>query len=115
MNNLRQASDEESIVRGLLARASIHHFALSLTPQADSLINALRNLEETHDIAQRNGMLLFLTDYHLEACRLALTINVPVHDLSAAQHFAEAKTRVEELGYGRRKPEVAYLAGLIDG
>jgi hypothetical protein len=59
-------------------------------------------------------MLLFLTDYHLEACRLALTIKDSVHDLSAAQHFAEAQARVEKLGYGRRRPEVAYLAKLLN-
>jgi hypothetical protein len=41
----RQAGHEDYLPGALLARASLHRFTLSLSPQADSLSNALRDLE----------------------------------------------------------------------
>ncbi|HIO92830.1 MAG TPA: hypothetical protein EYG68_08325 [Leucothrix mucor] len=75
--------------------------------------SVLRDLQEAYDIAQRGGMLLFLTDYHLEFARLALTIHQIVFDKTAVAHIEAAKQLIEQAGYKRRLPEVAYLESLI--
>jgi len=79
----------------------------------DSVLDlALKDLQETHDIAQRGGMLLFLCDYHLESARLALTVDDSIFDQTAAQHIAEAEQLILQTGYQRRMPELEYLTAL---
>ena len=120
VDGLREAGVKDYTVRGLLARASYHRYGLAFDTQPDPassdavsleqpLQDALLDLAEAHDIAQRGGMLLHLTDYHLESARLALTVNQSVHELSANQHVAKARQLIEETGYKRRLPELEYL------
>ncbi len=65
VNGLRQAGDQEFIVRGLLARAEFHRIA-------GALDKAQRDLDEAFSIATRGGMRLFEADCHLEYVRLYL-------------------------------------------
>jgi hypothetical protein len=121
VDGLRQAGAEEFVARGLLARASCYRFLLSCQPNIspddhsrENHINlALADLEETHNIAERGGMRLFLTDYHLEASRLALTLQQPIFDLSAKAHLDKARVLIEETGYKRRWVDVAYLEAVL--
>ncbi|NUM79114.1 hypothetical protein HUU40_32555, partial [candidate division KSB1 bacterium] len=91
---------------------------------------AWADLEEAREIAERGEMKLHLADYHLEACRLCLAehaavetsrrdvstvaISTPAgsatdHLSDARQHLATAKEMIEQMGYGRRRPEVEEL------
>lgn len=54
-------------------------------------------------------MRLFLADYHLEASRLALLLEQPVHEKTAQQHLTCAVKLIDEIGYKRRLAELAYL------
>ena len=136
VNGLRKASTEHYIPHGLLARANYYRWCLSLcdldkTTLQETYQNALNDLTETYNIAQRSGMLLFLTDYHLESARLALVVELLVEQghsfsphpsplpeerelqLSIDEHIAEAKILIEKTGYGRRTPELEYLEEFI--
>ena len=109
---MRKAVAEEFIVRGLLARACYFRFCLRVD-ENKSLKFALADLQETHDIAQRGGMLLPLCDYHLESARLALTINETVFKQTASEHIQKAKQLIDDTDYKRRLPEVEYLEALL--
>lgn len=110
---LRKSGYEYYLPLGLIARAKYSHFETLLDTSTKK--QALQDLQETHEIAQRGGMKLHLTDYHLEACRLAITIDANVHELTAVEHLAKAKALVEEAGYHRSDGEVTYLEGLLSG
>ena len=120
VDGLRKAGNEDDTPRGLLARASYYRYCLAFSIQSDStssdsksLTQAQQDLQEAHDIAQRGGMRLHLCDYHLESARLALTINQPLFELTAAEHIAKAKKLIEDTGYKRRLPEVEYLEACL--
>ena len=113
VDSLRKAGAEEFVMRGLLARACYFRFCLRIE-EKKSLNFALADLQETHDIAQRGGMLLPLCDYHLESARLALTINETVFKQTASEHIQKAKQLIEETGYKRRLPEVEYLEAFLN-
>ncbi|MEE9351554.1 MAG: hypothetical protein V3U78_04785 [Thiotrichaceae bacterium] len=116
VEGLRKSGHEEYLPLGLLARACYYRFVVcvSLAPNIDYQ-SALQDLQEVYDIAQRGGMLLHLTDYHLESSRLILSTDPKqkLFDLSASEHIQKAKELIEETGYKRRLPEVAYLEGLL--
>ncbi len=123
LDGLRAAGTEHHLPRGLLARASYHRYALTLalpaslastqTATATTLPPApqaaIQDLQKAHDIAQRGGMRLHLTDYHLESARLALTYNQDIHEQSAEQHLSQARGLIAATGYNRRLPELEYL------
>ncbi len=139
VNGLRKAGTEHHVPRGLLVRANYYRWCLSLcdldkTTLQKTYQNALNDLNETYNMAQRSGMLLFLTDYHLESARLALVVELLVeqgHSFpkdpnlpspisqereqqpSIDEHIAEAKALIDKTGYGRRLPELEYLEGFI--
>lgn len=96
---LREAGDQEFIARGLFARAACYcaqnEFAL-----------AWADLDEAREIAERGEMKLFLADYHLEACKLQMASG---KRQEAKEHLEKAAQMIEEMGYGRRKPEVEEL------
>ncbi|MCI5211684.1 MAG: hypothetical protein D3910_23545, partial [Candidatus Electrothrix sp. ATG2] len=98
---------------GLLARAACCRWAIVLLKQADALAQAVQDLQETEEIAQRGGMRLHLIDFHLEAARLALTAGQDILNRTAAEHLAAAKQGIEETGYKRRLPEVANIEELL--
>jgi len=99
VQGLREAGTTHHVPRSLLARAELHRFKKDWTA-------AWRDLEEAREIAERGEMRLHLADYHLEAARLSLAEGKKDQ---AREHFATAKQMVEEMGYGRRKPELADL------
>ncbi|TFG39998.1 MAG: hypothetical protein E4H48_08225 [Syntrophobacterales bacterium] len=100
---LRKLNAPEFLVRGLLARASFCR-------EQGQFESARRDLDEVLEIAERCGMRLFLTDYHLESCRLLLAEN----DLpSARDHLAQATKLVAATGYHRRDQEVLELEKLL--
>ena len=120
VEGLRKAGTEDYMPRGLLARASYYRYCLAFSIQPDStssdsksLTQAQQDLQEAYDIAQRGGMRLHLSDYHLESARLTLTINQPLFELTAAEHIAKAKKLIEDTGYKRRLPEVEYLEACL--
>ncbi|MCI5164461.1 MAG: hypothetical protein D3917_21100, partial [Candidatus Electrothrix sp. AX5] len=113
VDGLREAGDEELIARGLLARATRYRWAIVLLNQSDAITQALQDLQETEEIAQRSGMKLHLIDFHLEAARLALTVGKPVLNRTAIEHLTAAKKGIKETGYNRRLPEVANIEELL--
>ncbi|NUM76248.1 hypothetical protein HUU40_17935, partial [candidate division KSB1 bacterium] len=117
VTGLREAGAQDFLPRGLLARAAFYRvqneFAL-----------AWADLEEAREIAERGEMKLHLVDYHLEACRLCLAESM-AHGAEgmaqgakgkgqeAREHLDIAAKMIEEMGYGRRKPEVEELRRLF--
>jgi len=99
VTGLRKAGTQDHLPRGLFARAACYRaqneFAL-----------AAADLEEAREIAERGEMKLFLADYHLEAGRLALAEGKRE---KANEHLEAAAKMIEQMGYGRRKPEVEEL------
>jgi hypothetical protein len=65
VEGLRKAGQEQYFPNGLLARAAFRR-------DTGDLHGAQEDLAETHEIASRGGMRLFLADYHLERARLLL-------------------------------------------
>ncbi|MCI5132520.1 MAG: hypothetical protein D3904_13655 [Candidatus Electrothrix sp. EH2] len=110
---LRKAGQEDDLPRGLLARAACCRWAIVLLKQADALSQALQDLQETEEIAQRGGMKLHLIDFHLEAARLALFADRDILGRTPAEHLAAAKKGIDETGYKRRLPEVANIEELL--
>ncbi len=117
---MRKAGTEHYVPGGLLARAGYHRYCIAFciqpdaaSPSADLLTQAQHDLQESHDIAQRGGMRLHLTDYYLECARLALSVDQPLFELTAAEHVAKAKQLIEDTGYKRRLPEVVYLEACL--
>lgn len=109
VRGLREASYEDYLVRGLIARAAWHSARLTAYdapgPPARRA-DAERDLAEAHDIAERGGMRLFLADIAYERARLALA----TRDLPAARaHLEDAAAQVQELGYHRRDLAIAAL------
>jgi tetratricopeptide (TPR) repeat protein len=99
VKGLREAEQQDELPRGLLARAEFYRVTKDYAA-------AWRDLEEVHGITERGEMRLFLADYHLEAARLS---HAEGKDGKAREHLATAKKMVEEMGYGRHKPEVEEL------
>ena len=88
---LRRAGSLDHLPRALLARGTQH------------------DLDEVFKIANRSGMRLHLTDYHLAQARLY----IPENRLAdARRHVKEAAKLIEETGYHRRDAELAELLKL---
>ena len=62
VEGLREASQVDYLCLGLLARAACHN-------HQNQQKSAWQDLDEVYEFASHSGALLFLTDYHLEACR----------------------------------------------
>lgn len=105
VQGLRDAGTHHHLPRGLLARAELHRVTRDFP-------KAWRDLAEAQEIAERGEMRLFLADFHLEAARLSLAEG---KKKQAREHLATAKQMVEEMGYGRRKPEVEALEMQLAG
>ena len=113
VDGLRQAGRQEEIPRGLFARAACYRAKNEFAP-------AWADLEEAREIAERGEMKLFLADYHLEASRVCLAEGkmeagggrmeaAEKKKREAEEHLRVASEMIEEMGYGRRKPEVEEL------
>lgn len=99
VDGLRQAGNQEFIVRGLLARAALPRLRSDFE-------RARRDLDEAMSIAERGSMGLYQVDARLESTRLDLAMgNKP----NAREHLAAAKEKIEHMGYHRRDGDVAKL------
>jgi len=103
---LREAGTQDHLPRGLFARAALYRSQNEFAP-------AWADLEEAREIAERGEMKLHLADYHLEACRLVLAEGgerrAKSVERKAKEHLETAAKMIEEMGYGRRRPEVEAL------
>ena len=110
---LRASGFQENLIRGLLAQAELYRIRSEFQL-------AKQNIEEVYEIAKRGEMKLHLADYHLEACRLCSaegkmetgggrTEAVEKKKREAEEHLRVASEMIEEMGYGRRRPEVEEL------
>ncbi len=112
VDGLRRANNEDFLPAALLTRAAFY--------RTDSNFPAAElDLAEVTEIANSGGMLLPLTDYHLEFARLKLT-QVEVEGDAALRSVAEAHCNAaEELisstGYNRRLPELIALRACLAG
>ncbi|MGD8587323.1 MAG: hypothetical protein PVG22_00690, partial [Chromatiales bacterium] len=97
---LRAAGQDDDLPRGLLTRATLHRLTHNF-PQAQ------QDLQEVHDIAEPSGMRLHLTDYHLEAARLAHAMGEPQETVQ--HHLQAAADLIQQTGYHRRDEELAEL------
>jgi tetratricopeptide (TPR) repeat protein len=102
---LRNAGTEDHLPRGLLARATL--FRHQQQWQA-----AYADLQETFDIAQRGGMLLHLTDYHLESARLELS---QYNKKEVKKYSDAAQQLIKRTGYQRRQAELEMIMSQCKG
>jgi tetratricopeptide (TPR) repeat protein len=105
VDGLRQAGQEDELVRGLLARAALRW-------RASDFPAAAADLREAQEIAERGSMRLFEADAHLEWTRLHLATGDPA---TARRHLDRARELVRACGYGRREREVAWLESRLGG
>lgn len=99
VDGLRQAGQQDSLPRGLLARAALYRVQGAF-PQAQ------RDLDEALGIATRGDMGLHQADAHLEYARLHLALG----ETARARHSLEtARAMVQRMGYHRRDAEVQEL------
>ena len=105
VDGLRAASQQDYILRGLLARPEFHR-------SQGHFDRARRDLREVEKIARRGEIRLHLTDFHLESARLALAES----DRAAArEHIDKARQLVTETGYHRRDPDLDEIAAQLAG
>ena len=105
VEGLRKAVYEEMLTRGLLARAAFRRVHGERT-------SAEADLDEAEEIAERGHMLLHLADVHLERTLLHLASG---EDARARERLDVATELVERCGYGRRRPDVAFLEEVFRG
>ena len=136
VDGLREAGREDYLPRGLLARAVAARYRAVILPDQTAVqqaqTSAAQDLAEVYASATRSGMLLFLTDWHLEMARWLLTFPDIMHSdpwmrsigeigadsegsaddncsafggLSAAEHIQRACELMDQTGY--RWPESA--------
>jgi tetratricopeptide (TPR) repeat protein len=112
VEGLRAAGQLDYLTRGLLARAAFRRATGELIP-------ACRDLAEALKLVERSGFRLYAADCALEEARIALAesegrgldaADPRVKLAEARAAFLRARALVEEMGYGRRQPELAELA-----
>ena len=103
VEGLRKSGYQDELPRGLLARAAFFRLM-------QDFVNAWTDLAEVFEIADRSGMQLHLTDYHLEAGRLCLAAG---HKDDAKQHLDAARALIQATGYHRRDADVQEIQALL--
>ena len=99
VEGLRKAGYQQSLPRGLLARAEFHRISCNYE-------RARHDLAEVFRISTRAGMGLYLADYYMESTRLLLAQD---NKAKAREHLATAKEMIDRMGYHRRDKEAAEL------
>jgi len=89
---------------GILARAALYRLKREF-PKAHA------DLDEAYEIAEQSEMKLYLTDYHLESCRLCIAEG---KSGQSAQHLESAKKLIAETGYHRRDKEAEALGRCLN-
>lgn len=121
VEGLRKAGGQDDLPLGILARASLFTYQ-------KEYIKAWQDLDEVFEIASYSQMLLFLTDYHLEACRnihhqlesdvetyIVIEEGQTLHPSKEqmlerfSNHLIEAEALINKTGYHRRDKELAEL------
>jgi len=103
ITGLRKAGQQDYVPLGLLARAELFiHLRDFAAAEGD--------LDEALTIVTRGGMRLHEADAHLSYARLHVARGDRV---KAAESLEHAKEMIEEMGYGRRRGEVAELESAI--
>ena len=124
VDGMRKSGDQDMLAMCLIKRATLYRY------QKDFL-KSWADLDEAREIAEYGQMRLFLTDFHLEACRLISrqsavniqqsgefeviengeTLRLTKEEMQAKfqEHFTEAERLVEETGYHRRDDELDEL------
>ena len=104
---LRRASQQQYLPRGLLTRAWVRVFRLrsATASDSDALNEAIEDLNEAWEIAERGPMPLHMADIHLHRARLFGRVSPypwesPQADLDAARRL------IVKHDYGRRKVEL---------
>jgi tetratricopeptide (TPR) repeat protein len=99
VDGLRRAGDQEFIVRGLLARASLHLICSDYD-------KAKHDIDSAFSIAKRGGMDLYLADCYLAYARL---YHAKGDSAKAKDHLTTAKEMINRMGYHRRDKEIEEL------
>ena len=108
---MRKSGRQEFLPHGLLARAT-------LSRHQKEFLKSWTDLDEAREIAEYGQMRLYLTDYHLEACRKehkiiedGETLDLTKEEMQArfGEHFKEAERLIQETGYHRRDGELEEL------
>ena len=97
--HLRESGQQDDLPLGLIHRAAFHR-------QLHEFAAATGDLDEALHLATRGHMRLHEADARLERARLLLAEKKPQE---ARAELNRARTMIDEMGYGRRKPEVAEL------
>ena len=104
VDGLKKSGEQIFININLLALAELHRYQRKYE-------QALADLEEGREIAERGQMNLYLADYELEAARICLAEGKTTE---AREHLKEASKRVEKMGYHRRDPEVLLIQAELE-
>ena len=105
VNGLRDASQQQYLPLGLLARAELYR-------QQGDYGKAQKDLQEVREIAERSEMQLHLCDYHLAMAKLLRTRTDQALDQNQAaitHHLQTAKKIIDQTHYHRRLPELKQL------
>lgn len=112
VDGLRAAGSLEYLARGLLGRVALFR-------TAREFVRAGRDLAEARKIAERSGFRLYAADCALEEARIAIAesehqgldaADVDIKLTRPRAAFRGARALVEQMGYGRRRPELTELA-----
>ena len=105
VKGLRDASQQQYLPLGLLARAELHR-------QQGDYDKANKDLQEVLEIADRSEMQLHLCDYHLARAKLLHTRTDQDQDQNQpaiAHHLQTAEQIIHQTHYHRRLPELQQL------
>lgn len=99
VDGLRQAGQQDFLLRGLLARAKLHR-------AQGEFKQAQHDLDEAITIAKRGEMGLHQADCHLEYARLYLAMGKKE---DAHKSLDTAREMVDEMGYHRRDKDIVEI------
>ena len=105
VNGLRDASQQQYLPLGLLARAELYR-------QQGDYGKADQDLQEVFEIADRSKMQLHLCDYHLATAKLLRTRTDQALDQNQpaiTHHLQTAQKIIDQTHYHRRLPELNQL------
>ena len=104
---LRRYGSQDRIPSGLLTRAWLRVWVArqDASTAAHSLTEAIKDLDEASEIAERGPMPLHMADIHLHRARLFGRVSSYPWDSPQAD-LAEARRLIVKHGYGRRKQEL---------
>ena len=107
VKNIRDSMFQDELPRALFARAELFR-------RKKSFAEAWHDLTEAKDISERDGMRLYLANFHLEAARLRFALDKAkagdrLTPLSSKEHWEEAKKIIEATGYNHRARDLEEL------